>query len=129
MSQNTDVIDRFVRGWEQQDLEAIMRLFSDDAVYINVPLEPVHKGKEAIRSAIEGFLAMGEAIDFTVHHTAENPATGVVMNERTDRFKIRGQWMEAPVMGVFELRDGKIAAWRDYFDASEFERFQAQLTG
>ena len=129
MSQNTDVIDRFVQGWEQQDLDAIMRLFTDDAVYKNVPLEPVHKGKEEIRKAIEGFLAMGEEIDFIIHHTTENPVTGVVMNERTDRFKIRGEWMAAPVMGVFELRDGKIAAWRDYFDASEFERFQAQLTG
>jgi limonene-1,2-epoxide hydrolase len=25
-------------------------------------------------------------------------------------------------MGIFELRDGKIAAWRDYWDLQQFER-------
>jgi limonene-1,2-epoxide hydrolase len=24
------------------------------------------------------------------------------------------------VMGTFEVRDGKIAAWRDYFDMNQF---------
>ncbi len=129
MSQNTDVVERFVAGWEAQDIEAIMRCFTDDAVYINVPLEPVYEGAAVIRTAVEGFLAMGEEIDFIVHHTAENPEAGVVMNERTDRFRIRGVWMEAPVMGVFEFRDGRICAWRDYFDAAEFARFQEQFEG
>ncbi len=127
MSRNTAVVDRLVAGWEARDVEAIMRCFTDDAVYINVPLAPVYKGVAAIRGAVEGFVAMGEEIDFIVHHTAEDPETDVVMNERTDRFRIRGKWMEAPVMGVFELRDGRICAWRDYFDASEFARFQAQF--
>ena len=40
----------------------------------------------------------------------------LVMNERTDRFLVNGNWIELPVAGVFELRDGRIALWRDYFD-------------
>ena len=27
-----------------------------------------------------------------------------------------GGRIELPVMGVFEVRDGRIAVWRDYFD-------------
>jgi limonene-1,2-epoxide hydrolase len=129
MSRNTDVVDQLIAGWKARDLEAIMRCFTDEAVYVNVPLQPVHQGSAEIRAAVQGFLAMGEQIDFIVHHTAENPSTGVVMNERTDRFRIRGQWLEAPVVGVFELRDGRICAWRDYFDSQEFARFQALLEG
>jgi limonene-1,2-epoxide hydrolase len=30
--------------------------------------------------------------------------------------------VEVKVMGVFELRDGKIAAWRDYFDLAGFQK-------
>ena len=127
MSRNTEVVDRMIAGWEALDVDAIMACFTEDAVYVNVPLEPVHRGTAAVRAAVEGFMAMGEKIDFIVHHTAENPATGVVMNERTDRFFIRGEWLEAPVVGVFEVRDGRISAWRDYFDAGEFARFQARL--
>ena len=31
-----------------------------------------------------------------------------------------GKTIALPVAGVFELRDGKIAAWRDYFDLQTF---------
>jgi limonene-1,2-epoxide hydrolase len=68
---------------------------------------------------------MALEVEFVVHHSAENPGTGVVMNERTDRFKIGPKWVEAPVMGIFELRDGKIAAWRDYFDLAGFQKQMA----
>ena len=46
------------------------------------------------------------------------------MNERTDRFLVGEKWVEARVMGIFRLRDGKISEWRDYFDLAEF---QAQM--
>jgi len=35
------------------------------------------------------------------------------MNERTDRFLLKGEWFDLPVAGVFELRDGRIALWRE----------------
>ena len=125
MSQNTELVERFVAAWKRLSLDEIMSFFSDDAVYTNIPMEPPNVGKEMIRKTIEGFLGMGQAIEFVVHHTAENPATGVVMNERTDRFQVNGKWIEARVMGVFEIRGGKIKAWRDYFDLAEFTRQMA----
>ena len=80
---------------------------------------------QQIRATIEGFLGMAQAVEFIVHHSAENTAAGVVMNERTDRFKIGEHWAEAGVMGVFELSDGKIRAWRDYFDMARFQQSMA----
>jgi limonene-1,2-epoxide hydrolase len=44
-----------------------------------------------------------------VHH-------GTVLNEREDRFEIHGRWVTLPVAGIFEIRDGRITLWRDYFD-------------
>ena len=126
MSQNTDLIDRFVAAWKRRNVDEIMSFFSDDAVYTNIPIDPPNEGKEAIRKTIEGFVGMAQAIEFVVHRTAENPGAGLVMNERTDRFRMGDRWIEARVMGVFELRGGKIAAWRDYFDLAEF---QSQMSG
>jgi len=126
MSQNTDVIDRFVKAWSHKDIDELMSFFTDDAVYTNIPIDPPSEGLEAIRKTIEGFAGMAEAIEFVVHASAENPETNTVMNERTDRFKIGERWVEARVMGVFELRDGKISSWRDYFD---FAEFQSQMAG
>jgi len=46
----------------------------------------------------------------------------VVLTERLDHFVVGDARISVPCMGVFELRDGKIAAWRDYWDLREFER-------
>ena len=39
---------------------------------------------------------------------------------------INGKWVALPVMGTFEVVNGKIRAWRDYFDMNQF---QSQLEG
>ena len=43
-----------------------------------------------------------------------------------DVFRMPGTTIELPVMGTFEVRDGKIAAWRDYFDLNQF---MSQMSG
>ena len=119
MSASTDVIDRFIAAWSDKDVDRIMDFFTDDAVYTNIPIDPPNEGKPAIRKTIEGFIGMAKSVEFVVHHQTENDR-GVVMNERTDRFVLEDRVAEAKVMGVFEIRDGKIAAWRDYFDLAQF---------
>jgi limonene-1,2-epoxide hydrolase len=44
----------------------------------------------------------------------------VVLTERLDSFKLPGKSFELQVMGTFEVRHGKISAWRDYFDLNQF---------
>ena len=123
MASNTDIVDDFIAAWGSMDLDRIMAFFAPDAVYTNVPIDPPNRGIEAIRGMIGAFLGMAKAVEFVVHHQAENTATGVVMNERTDRFLLSdGRWAALRVMGVFELREGKIRAWRDYFDMAEAQR-------
>ena len=45
----------------------------------------------------------------------------VVMTERVDHFLVGNNRVRVPCMGTFESRDGKIAAWRDYWDLKQFE--------
>ena len=125
MSANTEIVDRFIAAWKTGDIDHIMTFFHEDAVYLNVPIDPPNRGVGQIRATIAGFLGMAQAMEFIVHHSAENPATGMVMNERTDRFLIGERWVELPVMGAFELREGKIQAWRDYFDMAQFQKGMA----
>jgi len=42
------------------------------------------------------------------------------MTERVDVFKLPAKSFELPVMGTFEVSEGKISAWRDYFDMNQF---------
>jgi len=124
MERNAESVRRFIDAFNANDLDRIMGFFCEDAVYHNIPVSPV-RGVPAIRGVIQGFLGMATQVDWIVRQLAETPE-GVVLSERLDRFLIGGRWIELPVMGAFELRDGLIAAWRDYFD---MKQFQSQLAG
>ena len=112
-----EVVRRFCASWADGDLNAIVGAFTDDAVYHNIPIDPV-TGPEAIRTFIEGFLGGVDSVTFEVRHIAA--AGDVVLTERVDVFEAPGKRIELPVMGTFEVRDGRIAAWRDYFDLQQF---------
>jgi limonene-1,2-epoxide hydrolase len=90
-------------------------------VYHNIPLAPI-TGREAIAAAIDSFIRPGapgiEGIEFHVVNIAANGP--IVMTERVDVFKVADKSFELPVMGTFEVSEGKISAWRDYFDMNQF---------
>lgn len=123
MATNREIIEQFMATWPSMDVGRLMAFFDPDAVYTNVPIDPPNRGAAAIRATMEGFLAMATRCEFVVHHSVVDEARGIVMNERTDRFELPdGRWLELPVMGVFELREGRIVAWRDYFDLAGFQK-------
>ena len=112
-----DIVRRFCDTWSTGDIDAIMAFFADDAVYDNIPMEAV-TGTDAIRAFIAGFSENIEKVEFRVDNVAANG--DIVLNERVDIFTMPGKRIELPVMGTFEVRGGKIAAWRDYFDLNQF---------
>jgi len=109
-----EVVERFCEAWKHHNLDEIMAFFTDDAEYHNVPTGPGAKGTAAIKGVINTFWPMAKSIEFKVLRAAANGNT--VMNERLDIFDLGGKKIELPVAGVFEVRGGKIALWRDYFD-------------
>ncbi|WP_327753843.1 limonene-1,2-epoxide hydrolase family protein (plasmid) [Sphingobium sp. SJ10-10] len=126
MTSNSERVRAFIELWNARDLEAILDAMAPDCVYHNMPWPPL-VGHEAIRQGLAMFVGDAEAIDWQLHHIAEN-ADGVVLTERLDRFRIKGQWLEMPVMGVFELQDGRITHWRDYFDSVQFQTAMAAIS-
>ena len=117
-AENIELVRKFCAEWTKPDIPKMMDYFTDDAVYHNMPLQPI-KGKDAIQGVIEQFLAPFERGDWEITHIAA--AGDTVLTERIDRF-IGEKTVELPVMGTFEIADGKIAAWRDYFDMAEWAR-------
>lgn len=114
------IVREFCGAWGRADLEHIMGAFAEDAVYHNVPMAPC-EGKSAIEGFIKGFLdANPGGIDFDIRTQVASGNT--VLNERVDSLEFAGRKIVLPVCGVFELNaDGKITAWRDYFDMAQFQ--------
>ncbi|HTY34389.1 nuclear transport factor 2 family protein [Mycobacterium sp.] len=109
-----ELVTEFCKLWASPDPDELAGYFTEDAVYHNIPMQPL-QGRQAIRDFIAGFLAGFDGIDFNVHRQISDGA--LVMNERTDVMRRKdGEPIPLPVMGVFEVRDDRIAAWRDYFD-------------
>ena len=117
-----EVVRRFCAAWSDDKAAGdLAAFFTDHAVYHNIPLAPV-VGREAIANTIATFIRPGppgiESIEFRVINIAADGP--VVMTERVDVFKLADKSFALPVMGTFEVSDGRINAWRDYFDLNQF---------
>ncbi len=113
------VVSDFCKAWSRRNLDEILGYFTEDAVYHNVPVDPA-KGKTAIAGVINSFLPMASHVEFRVMKSASNG--NIVFNERMDIFHMGQKVVELPVAGVFEVTNGKISLWRDYFDMQMFTK-------
>ncbi len=121
MSQRSgeQLMTEFCDAWSRLDYEAVLELFTDDAFYHNIPMEPCC-GKDAMRAFIEQFMSTMKSIDFEIVNQVVSDR--LIMNERIDTIVMGDRTIPLRVMGVFELApDGRISAWRDYFDMAEFQ--------
>jgi len=109
----------FCAAWGRRDVEELLGYFAADAVYHNMPMAPV-TGHDGIRELLNMFAPAAETAEFEILAIASSG--NLVFTERVDRFTMNGRQVALPVAGVFEVRDGKIAAWRDYFDFATWQR-------
>jgi limonene-1,2-epoxide hydrolase len=110
------VVRTFCDAFDGRNAEALRPYFTDDVVYHNIPVDPA-VGIDAAIAFIESFFGMCESMTIETVHLAVRG--NVVLTERIDTFTIGGVVAPLPVMGTFEVRDGRISAWRDYFDMGQ----------
>jgi len=111
-------VTALIRANEARDVEAVLGLLTDDIAYENVPMSVMH-GHDEVRAMLGPFLGGAERVEWEVLEQVEQG--DVVMNERVDRFWLPGDIaIELRVAGLFKVRDGKVALWRDYFDLAVF---------
>jgi len=115
---NIALIRRFLDACVRADPDEFASYFTEDAVWWNSPWPPC-KGRDIIRETLRRGAQQMTALPWEVIHIVADG--DVVMTERVDRFLVGGARVSVPCMGIFELRDGKIAAWRDYWDLKQFE--------
>jgi len=111
-------IRRFIDSCVRADPEEFASYFTEDATWWNSPWQAV-KGRDAIRDTLRRGAERMTALPWEIRHIIADG--DVVMTERVDHFLVGENRISVPCMGVFELHDGKISAWRDYWDARQFE--------
>jgi limonene-1,2-epoxide hydrolase len=112
-----DFMTAFIQAWPTGDASGLGRFFSEDAVFHNGPLPPVH-GRDAIVASFAEQMALGGEVSVDIRHMLAEGT--VVMTERVDYVTLDDRTIPLRIMGTFEVYGGAITAWRDYFDATEF---------
>jgi limonene-1,2-epoxide hydrolase len=114
---NTLVVERALAALNAKRFDELETLLADDVVYVNVGL-PATRSRRTTMMVMK--LTKHVALEVKVHRTAAEGTT--VLNERTDAIIIGPFRLQFWVCGVFEVEDGQITLWRDYFDFYDFVR-------
>ena len=114
---NETLVRRFIESWSHLDAAELAAYFTEDGTYHNVPLAPV-TGRANIEAMIRAVIASWSETRWEIVTLLS--AGNVVVAERIDRTRAGERSVDLPIVGVFELEEGKIRAWRDYFDLGTY---------
>lgn len=104
---------------EAKTFSEAIGLIDPECEYTNIPMGMVQGPKE-ILAQLEPFFASIEENEFIIPRSAADGQ--VVCVERLDRHRSARGWWELPVTGIFEVHEGLITVWREYFDLATARR-------
>jgi len=119
----TEIVTDFIALWEKPNgfWDAVAKYFTADTVWENVGMSKT-TGPDEAKGVFAGFGGDGSPVTMKVENLAVAAMGDKVLTERIDH--VLGPdgkpTMTIRLMGIFEVKDGKIAAWRDYFDTAGF---------
>lgn len=108
------VVKEMIAAWKSADWRKVGDLFAEDGVLHSMMIEPV-KGREAIYQRIAA-LGKGAPGGVVLDVSHMGVIDGLVFIERVDRFTYNGKPGAVPVVGVLDVKDGKVQVWREYYD-------------
>lgn len=119
MATATEIVTQFVTLWSEPDgfPRAVDAYFTPGTVWENHGLVTTTGPGEAV-GFFEQFGAATGMTGMKIDMLAIAENGNKVLTERIDWILGAGGevLIKVPVMGIFEIEGGKIAAWRDYFD-------------
>jgi steroid delta-isomerase-like uncharacterized protein len=133
-TQIDELAQRYGDAWNTQDLDAIMELHTDDCIFSAFAAgAPLAKGKEAVREAFAGYIAMLPDIHFAErslqlgddHWVLESIMSGTVeqtIEVEGESFGTSGARVEVPCVDVIKVRNGLIASKHTYIDSLTMQR-------
>ena len=114
------IVKDFEAAFNRQDVAALVGLFTEQATYAD-SFYGQHAGRPALRAMFERMFHEGKDYTWTMSAVVESPERamaewtfGYVVTDAVPRSA--GRAVRFRGMSIFEVRDGKIAAYREYFD-------------
>src|SRR6185436_15861399 len=102
-AQKLATVRQMIEAWNTRNWQQVYELFAADGVLQSMMLSEPTVGREEI--------------ELRIRHLGV--ADGVVFIERVDDFVYRGHHGAVPVVGVVEVEQGRVKAWREYYDRGQ----------
>ena len=115
-AENEKVVTAMCQSLLSADMTKVVSYLSENVIYHNIPWEPV-TGHAGVRQVLDPFVHGANCALAKMDIKNTTSSGNVVMNERMETWVKGNVRLELPVLGVFEVKNGKITQWRDYFDA------------
>jgi steroid delta-isomerase-like uncharacterized protein len=121
------ILDQWATAWSSHDADKLIRLFTDNCVYEDVPTGTVKTGKDGLREFAAFFFSV--APDFSVELSKQFQTDGWAAGEWRMAGTQKGDMPNLPATGkpfsirgatILELADGKIRRCTDYWDMATF---------
>jgi limonene-1,2-epoxide hydrolase len=125
---NEELVTELCMGL-QGPIDEWTALLADDVEYQNIPLGPAMKGRDECRNFLTPFVGDGHNMLERQEIPNTTSSGNVVMNERIEVWVKGDVRVVLPVAGVFEIENGKIAKWRDYWDLPTLQPFLNAVLG
>jgi len=119
---NAHTVEVFLAALQDQDIDAAGAVLDEHLVYQNVGF-PTIRGRARAMKLFRGMEGRAR-FEVKTHRIAVNGST--VLTERTDALVFGRVRLQFWVCGVFEVTDGRITLWRDYFDMFDFTKALAR---
>ena len=115
-AENVRIVEAFFEAVGALDFARAGSFFLADAVYRDTPVPAADAaGPEGVEGKLRS--ALSRLDRFVLRFSNVAASGGLVMSERVEDWHFPdGSVASLPVMCVHELRDGKIAGWREYWD-------------
>ena len=116
-TQKLATVRQMIDAWNTRNWQQVYDLFAADGVLQSMMLSEPTVGREAISKRIGGLAKDISKIELRIRHIGV--VDGVVVIERVDDFVYRGHHGTVPVVGVVEVAQGHVTAWREYYDRAQ----------
>jgi limonene-1,2-epoxide hydrolase len=119
MGNKIDTVRQVMQATSNKDDEAFLGFLTDDIVYhYHVGSRPLI-GKDWVRKFLNRYREITADVKWRIDRFAETDDEVFVEGYEEYLDTRTNEVIAHPYMGIFEFRDGKICAWRDYFEMDQ----------
>jgi limonene-1,2-epoxide hydrolase len=118
-----EVVRELCRLVSERDAELLRPLLAEDCIYHNVAIMEPNVGREACLANLAEQFANVQSYAYEIRNLVADGE--LVLTERIDMISGDDFTAPVPVMGTFEIADGQIRRWRDYWDLGSVKEMRA----